>query len=343
MSSAKTPRSVISQLSDLKSGEKATFFALLAEKTKNSTRDGKAYFICRFRDARRTATMMVWADSDFIKDCEEEWIAGGFYKIHGAYFEHEKYGPQIEIDKIRPVEKRDEQEGFDIGEYVKKSRFDSEEMFRELIELVRRHVATPALADLTVGLLETHSQAIKKLPATQRTYYPFQGGWLEHTLSVTRKALRLAHDYHENYPDSKPPINVELVVAGAALHELGRIGELALPELPTDPVNQTTDGRFYGHLILGRDMLREAARNHPDLDPMLLKLLEHMLLTYLTLPEWGSPRLPLIPEVLILHHADDLDAKMEMYVRCLSGDAATGEFTDRDPVLGKQLFKGRTV
>ena len=59
--------------------------------------------------------------------------------------------------------------------------------------------------------------------------------------------------------------------------------------------------------------------------------------------EWGSPRLPLIPESLILHHADDLDAKLEMYIRCLTTDKSAGPFTDRDPVLGRQLFKGREV
>ena len=50
-----------------------------------------------------------------------------------------------------------------------------------------------------------------------------------------------------------------------------------------------------------------------------------------------------MPECLILHHADDLDAKLEMYARCLTRDTAAGPFTDRDPVLGRQLYKGRTV
>jgi 3'-5' exoribonuclease len=59
--------------------------------------------------------------------------------------------------------------------------------------------------------------------------------------------------------------------------------------------------------------------------------------------QWGSPRLPLIPEALILHHADDLDAKLEMYVRCLCNDRSDGPFTDRDPVLNRQLYKGRSV
>jgi 3'-5' exoribonuclease len=77
-----------------------------------------------------------------------------------------------------------------------------------------------------------------------------------------------------------------------------------------------------------------------DVNPEL-QLLEHIIVSHLNLPEWGSPRLPLIPECLIIHHADDLDAKLEMYVRCLMHDQAAGAFTDRDPVLKRELYKGR--
>jgi 3'-5' exoribonuclease len=68
-----------------------------------------------------------------------------------------------------------------------------------------------------------------------------------------------------------------------------------------------------------------------------------LLLSYLAIPEWGSARLPCVPECLILHHADDLDAKMEMYLRCLTRDTSPGPFTDPDPVLGKSLLKERGV
>ncbi len=74
-----------------------------------------------------------------------------------------------------------------------------------------------------------------------------------------------------------------------------------------------------------------------------VQVLEHIILSHLALPEWGSPRLPLVPECLIVHHACELDAKLEMYVRCLTQDPAAGPFADRDPVLGRQLYKGRTV
>ena len=136
-----------------------------------------------------------------------------------------------------------------------------------------------------------------------------------------------------------PPINRDLLAAAAILHDIGRIAEFddRLPLRPTVP------GELIGHLILGRDIVRDAARDVPELNPELLLLLEHLILSHLNLPAWGSPRLPLIPESLILHHADDLDAKVEMYVRCLTRDVAAGPFTDRDPILGRPLLKGRTV
>jgi 3'-5' exoribonuclease len=74
-----------------------------------------------------------------------------------------------------------------------------------------------------------------------------------------------------------------------------------------------------------------------------VQLLEHIVISHLNHPEWGSPRLPLIPESLIIHHADDLDAKLEMYARCLTKDQAPGPFTERDAALGRQLYKGRSV
>ena len=79
------------------------------------------------------------------------------------------------------------------------------------------------------------------------------------------------------------------------------------------------------------------------MNPELLRLVEHVVVSHLNHPEWGSPRQPLIPEALILHHADDLDAKMEMYARCLTRDPGTGPFTERDPIIGRPLYKGREL
>jgi 3'-5' exoribonuclease len=152
--------------------------------------------------------------------------------------------------------------------------------------------------------------------------------------------LQLVDKYSAHYPDLQPPLNRDLVVAGAILHDIGRVVELNDDALKTEP---TVPGRLVGHLLLGRDLVRDTARELGDVDPELVQLLEHLIISHLELPSWGSPRLPLIPEVLILHHADDLDAKLEMYARCLSRDKEDGPFTARDPVLGRRLYKGRKI
>lgn len=327
------------RLSELTSGQSGDFFALLCERSRGSTREGKPYYTCRFRDARRYATFMVWADTIWYEPCERDWREGQVYKIRASYLEHEKYGAQIDVQNIRPVGDADVADGLNPADFVEHSRYDASAMLAELRSLAEAQIGDLPLRRLVTTLLERYAETLKRLPATQNKFYPFFGGLLEHTLSVTHTCLQLVDKYTAQYPEMRPPLNRDLVVAGAILHDFGRVLELGDEFLLVQP---TVPGRLVGHLVLGRDLIRDTARELGDVHPEMLQMLEHILLSHLGLPEWGSPRLPLIPEALIIHHADDLDAKLEMYVRCLCRDQAAGPFTQRDPVLGRQLYKGRT-
>ncbi|HJZ89762.1 MAG TPA: HD domain-containing protein [Gemmataceae bacterium] len=332
----------ITRLSALKPRERGTFFAKLAERTSSQTREGLPFYACKFRDARRVAAFMVWADNQFYDACHNNWQAGQLFKIHAVFNDHDKYGPQLDVIKIRPVEPRDEADGFDPADFQDRPKLDPAATLADLRALIEAQIADEPLRRLVLGLIDRHAEKLKAIPAHPRAFYPFPGGWLEHVLSVARTSRWLAERYSERYPDLRPPLNLDVVTAGAVLHDIGRAAELE-PVDPDVPTEFTVDGRLFGHLFLGRDMVRDAAREQADLNPELLRLVEHTIVSHLNHPEWGSPRLPLIPEVLILHHADDLDAKMEMYARCLTKDAGPGMFTERDPVLGRQLFKGREV
>ena len=336
-------KSLLCRLSDMHPGQLGDFFAVLGERSKGATRDGKPFYSCKFRDARRSVSAMIWADSERFAECERDWQPGTFYKIRATFGEHKQYGPQIDIHNIRIVNEQDRADGFNEADLLDRSRFDSDAMFLELRTLIESTIADEKLRQLTLLLLDANADKIKVLPASTRHYYPFPGGWLEHTLSVAKNCLWLVDRYREYYPDLQPPLNRDLVLAGSALHEIGRVAELEPGTNPGDPPEPTVPGRLFGHIMLGRDLVRETARQVPDINPQLVQLLEHVVSSFLTIPEWGSPRLPMIPEVLILHHADDLDAKMEMYTRCLRKDVSAGPFTERDPVLGKQLLKGREV
>ena len=329
----------IQRLCELDPGEQGDFFALLVERNKAMTREDKPFYTCRFRDARRTVSAVVWSDSPRFEACENEWREGQFYKLRARFIEHEKYGPQIDILAIRLVKDEDRAEGFDPAELVERSRFGSAAMMLELRGLVEEHIKGAPLRELVLALLSRHAERFQRVPATKSRFYPFAGGLLEHTLSVTKNCLLLADRYVAYYAELKPPLNRDLLLAGAVLHDLGRVVDFE-DDLG---LNESVPGRMFGHLMLGRDLVREAAKEIEGLDPILLQMLEHVVVAHLALPEWGSPRLPLIPEVIILHHADDLDAKLEMYVRCLIHDTSPGPFTERDPGLGKPLFKGRNV
>lgn len=325
-------------LHDLLIGQTAETFALLCERQAGRTREGKPYFSCTFRDRFRTVSCMIWSESPWILDCEKSWELGQAYRLTVHYTHHEKYGPQIDILKWRAIHSDDRHSGFDLASLVDSSRFSIPQMWVELNQLIDTEIKQPALQALIHSLYEKYATALQSLPASDGKFYPFRGGWLEHTLSLVKSCVLLCRHYALQYQGQEPSLDSDLVLAGAFLHDLGRVAEFS-----TDPlgilIQPTVQGKLFGHVTLGRDIVRQAAVEQGNLAPAFLERLEHVILSHLVHPEWGSPRLPMIPEVLILHHADDLDAKLEMYLRCLSRDESTGPFTMRDPVLGKALLK----
>jgi 3'-5' exoribonuclease len=319
----------------------ADFFALMTEKNPGHTRDGKPYLQCKFQDRLRHVTSMIWADHLLFGEAQL-WDIGGIYKIRGIFQIHDRYGPQIEIQNLRDFTEADRQDGFQESDLYECSRFDPQVMFTEIRTLAEAEIADEPLKALVLLLLDRHQSVLLRLPAHPERFYPFPGGWLEHVGNVLKNCLWLAETYHTRFPDFPPSLNRDLLLAGAILHDIGRAVELVPPEIPGQPCSVSIPGRLFGHLLLGRDTVRAAAAEIPNFDPELLMLLEHLVLTHLELPAWGSPRLPMIPEVVLLHHADDLDAKMAMYYRALTHDQSEGPFTERDPLLGKVLLKKRT-
>jgi 3'-5' exoribonuclease len=328
------------RLSELAPGQRGDFFALLAERTRGLTREGRPYYHCRFCDSRRAVSFMAWSDDRWFEPAETDWRPGQFYKLRAVYQEHERYGPQIELLNLRPVTEADREDGFDPAQLVESTRFDVARLWEELRTLATENIQDEPLRGLVLALLDRHAEALQRLPATRDRAYAYRGGLLEHLVAVTRVAVDLAGRYAASYPELRPPLNRDLVTAGAILHDLGKVQELG----DEAPVPQpTVPGRLAGPLVLGRDLLREGAREHPAVSAEVVQILEHILLNPLYPADGGGPRWSLTPEGLLVQYADDLDLKMALYVRCLDRETGPGPFTDRDPALGRQLFKGRTV
>jgi len=154
-------------------------------------------------------------------------------------------------------------------------------------------------------------------------------------------AAGLAEHYSRYYDELNPPLNKGVVVAAAILHDIGKLKEL---EFQGVEAKYTTQGTLIGHILIGRDMVRETARRVPELDDETLLLLEHAILAHHGKPEYGAPKAPATLEAMLVHYADELDAKMNAIVReCLR---STGEdpFTQKIwAVDNRRFYRGKPV
>jgi 3'-5' exoribonuclease len=331
---------MIAEMADLANGEEGDFFALLADKQTMTTKDGKPYYRVTFRDARRDCSFPIWSDAPLADACRDEWIVGEFYKLRALYRET-NYGPQLEIRKIRRVEDADAADGFTPAMCQKSSRFDSVERFSRLVEVVNEEIGDDALKALTLRLLEENKRELLAWPAATRNHHAFVGGYLEHVGNVVETALWLGRRYAGLYPDVEPPLDVDLVVAGAVLHDIGKVRELRTTPLGAE---YTASGSLIGHVLQGRDMVREAAAalaaEGTTVDREKLLRIEHIVVSHQRLPEWGAPKPPMTLEALLVHHADDCDAKYQMMMAILADDVTDGPVTSRRNALNLGVYRG---
>ncbi len=324
-------------LAELTDGEEADFFALLSAKEELTTRDGKPYFRVSFRDNRREVSFPIWTDAPLFVECRDNWTPGEFYKLRALYRET-NYGPQLEIRKIRATLPEDAQAGFDPLDFQPRSRFEPNEMFAELVALVEGDIQETALRELVLSLLEEYKPQLLMLPAATRNHHAFVSGWLEHVLSVTRNCKFLADKYARSHADLQPPLNKDLVIAGGVLHDIGKLREIE--PTPTG-AEYTAAGNLIGHVLQGRDIVREAAARHPLPGDLLLRL-EHIIVSHQRLPEWGSPKPPMTPEALLVHFADDVDAKFQIMADVLR-EPSEGEVSSARNPLRYKIYRGESA
>ncbi len=329
------PAAKTARLSDLAHGQEADFFALLSGKDEQTTKDGKPYFRVAFRDAGREVNFPIWSDSPLALACRDEWAVGKFYKLRAQYRET-NYGPQLEIRRLRETNDADQADGFDPAMCLPRSRRDAAEMFAELRALAVDHIADAGVAAIVTRLLDDNRDTLLKLPAATYNHHAYAGGFLEHVLSVAQTCVYLADKYAAACLDLQPPLDKDLVVAGGVLHDIGKLREL---QLTATGAEYSESGVLIGHILQGRDMLREAAAACGLAGEKLLRL-EHIIVSHQRLAEWGAPKPPMTPEALLVHYADDMDAKLQMMVAALIGDASAGPITTTRNPLKQKFYRG---
>jgi 3'-5' exoribonuclease len=170
-------------------------------------------------------------------------------------------------------------------------------------------------------------------PGSQSYHHAYLGGLLEHTVSVASLCRVLAEQYTQ--------VDGDLLVTAALLHDIGKCQELSFDTA----IEYSDEGRLVGHVVLGVHVLRDAlAKGRVKIASERVMLLEHALLSHHGEMEWGSPKRPSTLEALLLHHADNLDAKASGFSALLAGATRVDEtWTDAGNLFRRPLWAPRAA
>jgi 3'-5' exoribonuclease len=197
---------------------------------------------------------------------------------------------------------------------------------REIVERVQ----DPHVRALLLAFLDDPKTAegLKVAPAAKGIHHAYKGGLAERLLSVMKLAHRMADHY--------PMVDRDLLIAGALLHDIGKVQELSYERGNFD---YTDEGRLVGHLVMTAQKIHEHASRIEGFPPLLEQHITHLVLAHHGQLEFGSPKLPVTLEALIVHLIDTLDSRVASWLEAMARDS-NERWTDVVRHYDRHLWKG---
>lgn len=291
-------------------GEELLACYIVRESRRMEAKSGKDYLRLQLADRTGTIDAMVWDDVDrWEPDCVVDAYIGVRARV-GSYQDRVQLTVNL-VERLDPD--AEEMEHFIAAS--PRPRVDMEKELDRLIASVR-DPAFSKLLQLCLGRGSELGRAFRIHPAAKRNHHAYLSGLLEHTLSVALLTDSIA----THYTTQGLALDRDLLLTGALLHDLGKVRELkALPAS-----GYTDEGQLLGHIVLGIQIVQQAATEVPEMEPERLLLLQHLIASHQGKPEWDSPKVPQVVEGIILHYADDLDAKLNQVGSLVAGIPAGG-------------------
>jgi 3'-5' exoribonuclease len=286
-----------------------SFFLVLA-KQQRIRKTNKPYLNLILGDKTGQIEGRAWELSDprIAKDFER----GDIVKVRGCFSRFDERA-QVKVDQLRKA-LANEADKMDMLPATTK---DVGELWAQVTACVES-ITNPDLKRLLNALLDDAEigKAYREAPAARQLHHAWLGGLLEHVVSLLGLADRVAAHY--------AMLNRDLLVSGVILHDIGKIREL---EWETG-FDYTVEGVLLGHIQMGVDLVEKTIAGLPGFPDRLRTLVLHLILSHHGKLEFGSPKLPMIPEALVLNFVDDLDAKMQAVVQEFEKSAREGRAPD---------------
>lgn len=310
-------------LNEIEPNKQATATFVVLHKEIRQKKTGEPYLSLLLGDRTGEIEAKMW---DNVAEVMETFDRDDFVRVKGLIRIYNNR-PQFTIEKVQRVDPA----LVDPTDFFPASQRDPDEMFAELRSLLAG-IRDPNLKALVDLFLEDEEivRRLKRAPAAKFIHHAYLGGLLEHILSLAKLSQRVAGHY--------PSVDPDLLLTGVLLHDIGKIYELNYDRSFT----YSSEGQLLGHIAIGLRMLGEKLAQLPAFPPRLRALVEHMILSHHGQLEFGSPKVPLFPEALLLHYLDDLDAKMECMRALIENDRQeesdwTGYSSSLERVVLKKL------
>ncbi len=290
-------------IQELHEGMKIAGVYLVKSRTAATTKNGKAYENVVLMDKTGTIDAKIWEpDSPGIDDFD----ALDYVDIVGDI---SKYNGNLQLS-LKRVRKAREGE-YEPADYLPTSDMNPEEMYKALMNFVEK-VNNPYLQALLSRYFiedEAFISRFKSASAAKTIHHAFVGGLLQHTLYVTNMCYFFTKYY--------PILNKDLLLTAAICHDIGKVDEIS-----AFPLNDYTDeGQLLGHIMIGAEMIHDAAKEIPGFPSELEADLKHCILAHHGEYEYGSPKKPALAEALALNLADNADARLESMTELFKANA----------------------
>lgn len=303
-----------------------SFFVLSSFQVRERRQGGGQFLTVTLTDKTGSMPAVMWDDfADSIAPCRD----GCYVKVQGQITRYQNQF-QMALQRLRFAAESE----IDPTDYLPITRFDIDEMWNELCGYVS-NFSNADLRRLVFAFLDDPeiAAAYRAAPAAKMLHHAWIGGLLEHVVTLVRVCLANAPFYPEVDPD--------LLVTGAILHDIGKVRELYWKS----SFGYTLEGQLVGHISIAQGMLQEKVRSLEPFPEKLRVLVEHMILSHHGKYEFGSPKLPMTPEALLLNTLDDLEAKMQTLRNAFAAaevqGKSSGEVTDWVRSMERPLFNSR--
>lgn len=308
-------------VSELQPNQVITTTFLVQRKEIRQKKTGEPYLSLLLADRTGDLDAKMWENASDVMDTFDR---DDFVRVKGLYQIYQNR-PQLTVHKVQRIEEAE----VDFVDYFPASKRNPSEMFGELLALVDT-MKDPHLRELLQRVFadEALARSYRLAPAAKGIHHAYLGGLLEHVLSLAHLARFCASHY--------PFLDGDLLLAGVVLHDIGKVTELTYDRT----FGYSDAGQLLGHIYIGLGMVSEKIREIPSFPPKLRLLLEHMILSHHGELAFGSPKVPMFAEALLLHHLDNLDSKVEAIRAAVERDKnVDGVWTSYIPALERVALK----